>query len=160
MKATIFQIMLLLFEQENEVCEDFLFRESLPLHTTAEALFDVVNDFITANKLQWGKCVGITTVGAQAMSGMHKGLVACIQKVAPHVKWTHCCIHREVLAACRMPSKMKTVLGEAVEIVNFIEAHMSYFGLHSGLSPSVFPTNDLYAFLFNPFVLHATSILS
>jgi hypothetical protein len=35
------------YEHENKVCEDFLFHELLPLHTTAEALFKVVNDFIT-----------------------------------------------------------------------------------------------------------------
>jgi hypothetical protein len=29
------------YEHENKVCEDFLFHESLPLHTTAEALFKV-----------------------------------------------------------------------------------------------------------------------
>jgi hypothetical protein len=34
---------------------------SLPVHTTPEALLKVVNDFITTNNLQWGKCVGIST---------------------------------------------------------------------------------------------------
>jgi hypothetical protein len=34
------------YEAENKVCEDFLLHESLPLHTTAEALFEVVNYFI------------------------------------------------------------------------------------------------------------------
>jgi hypothetical protein len=82
-----------------------LFHDSLPFLTTAEALLKVVNDFITTNKLQWEKCVGIITDGAQAMSGIRKGLVARIQKVAPLIKWTHCCIHREVLAARPMPSK-------------------------------------------------------
>jgi hypothetical protein len=33
-------------------------------------------------------------------------------------------------------------------------------GVPSGLSPSGFPTNILYAFLFSPFVLHAPSISS
>jgi hypothetical protein len=89
-----------------------LFHESLPLDTTAEALFKVVNDFITTNKLQWEKCAGISTDGAQAMTGIHKGLVARIQKVASLVKWTHYCIHREVLVSRRMPSKIKTVLDD------------------------------------------------
>jgi hypothetical protein len=40
-------------EHENKVCEDFLFHESSPLHTTAEALFKVANDFIITNKHQW-----------------------------------------------------------------------------------------------------------
>lgn len=79
-------VALVRYEHENKVCEDFLFCESLPLNTTAEALFKVVNDFITTNTLQWEKCVGISTDGAQAMSGIHNGLVARIQKVAPLVK--------------------------------------------------------------------------
>jgi hypothetical protein len=49
------------YEHENKVCEDFLFHESLLVHTTAEALLKVVNDFITTNNLQWEKCVGIST---------------------------------------------------------------------------------------------------
>jgi hypothetical protein len=40
------------YEQENKVCEVFLFHESLPLHTTAEALFKVVNNFIATNNRQ------------------------------------------------------------------------------------------------------------
>jgi hypothetical protein len=97
-------------------------QESLPLHTTAEALFKVDNDFKTTNKLQWEKCAGISTVGVQAMSGIRKGLVARIQKVTSLVKWAHCCIHLEVQASRRMPSKTKTVLDEAVKIVSLIKA--------------------------------------
>jgi hypothetical protein len=93
----------------------------LPVHRTAEAVFKVVSDFIITNNLLWEKCVGISTIGSQAMLGIHKGLAACIQKVAPLVKWTHCCIHREVLAASRMPSNKKTVLDEAVRIVDFVK---------------------------------------
>jgi hypothetical protein len=76
------------YEHENKFCEDFLFHKSLPVHTstTTEALFKVVNDFITTNNLQWEKCVSISTDDAQAMSGIHKGLVPRIQKVAPLVK--------------------------------------------------------------------------
>jgi type II secretory pathway component PulJ len=61
------------YQHENKVCEEFLFHESLPLHTTAEALFKIVNDFVTTNKLQWGKYVGISRDGAQATSGILKG---------------------------------------------------------------------------------------
>jgi hypothetical protein len=47
------------YEHKNVACEDFLFHESLPVHTTAQALFKVVNDFLTTNNLQcydsWNK---------------------------------------------------------------------------------------------------------
>jgi hypothetical protein len=51
----------------------------------------------------------------------NKCLVASIRKIASLVKWTHCCMHCEVLATLPMPSKMKTVLEEAVKIANFIK---------------------------------------
>jgi hypothetical protein len=62
-----------------------------------------------------------------------KDIFARMQKVPPLVKWTHCCIHCEVLAACRMSSKMKTILDEAVKIVNFIKAHLLNSWLCSAL---------------------------
>jgi hypothetical protein len=40
-----------------------------------------------------------------------------------------------------------------------LSTHLS-LGLRSGLFPSGFPTNILYAFLFTPFVLHALPISS
>jgi hypothetical protein len=80
-----------------------------------------------------GKCVDISKDGAQAMSGIQKDLVARIEKVASLVKWTHCCIHREVLVSRRMPSKMKTFLDEAVKIVNFIKARPLNSRLFSAL---------------------------
>jgi hypothetical protein len=116
MKATITLIWLLLCDMNTKIkfVKTFFFHESLPVHTTAEALFKVVSYFMTTKKLQWAKCAGISTDGAQAISRIHKGLVARIQKVPSLVKWTHCCLYRGVLAARRMPSEMKT---EALKIV-------------------------------------------
>jgi hypothetical protein len=67
------------------------------------------------------------------MLALRKGLVACIRKVAPLVKWTHCCMHHEVLAARRMPSNTKTVLEEAVNTVSFIKARPLNSQLFSSL---------------------------
>ncbi len=35
--------------------------------------------------------------------GRERGLAARVQQVAPLVKWTHCMVHREALAAKKMP---------------------------------------------------------
>ncbi len=49
--------------------------------------------------MAWDRCVGLCTYGAQAMTGCERGLAARVQQVAPLVKWTHCIVHREALAA-------------------------------------------------------------
>ena len=104
-----------------EVHDEFLFCRPLPTNTTGEAIFNVADDFIVQNKLSWSRCVGISTDGATAMTGKLRGLVSRVQSIVPQVKATHCCIHREQLAVKHMPTCLKTVLEEAVKIVNFIK---------------------------------------
>ena len=111
------------YEFDGTICEDFLFCQSLPTHTTGGCIFNSLNNFITANEIGWSKCVGVSTDGAPAMTGKYKGLEAKIQAIVPDVKWTHCCIHRESLAAKKMPGKLKSTLDEAVKVVNFIKAN-------------------------------------
>ncbi len=78
--------------------KDVLFCRPLQSHTT-EAIFNVLDIFICENGLAWDRCVGLCTDGAQAMTGRERGLAARVQQVAPLVKWTHCMVHREALAA-------------------------------------------------------------
>lgn len=103
------------------VHDDFLFCHSLPTNTTGEAIFDSLNTFIGQSGLDWNRCVGICTDGATAMTAKHKGLVTRVRAVAPLATATHCCIHREQLAVKKMPHCLKTVLDEAVKIVNMIK---------------------------------------
>jgi len=77
--------------------------------TTAEAFFNILNNFVLQNKLEWVKCVGISTDGAQAMTGKQNGLFARVQAVGLSAKWTHCSIRREALALHGIPSKMKDI---------------------------------------------------
>ncbi|XP_068240958.1 zinc finger BED domain-containing protein 5-like [Palaemon carinicauda] len=86
-----------------------------------EAIFNVANNFIVQNELSWSQCVGISIDGATAMTGKLRGLVSRVQSIVPQVKATHCCIHRKQLAVKHMPTCLKTVLEEAVKIVNFIK---------------------------------------
>ena len=98
------------YEFDGTICEDFLFCQSLPTHTTAVCIFNSLNNFITANEIGWSKCVGVSTSvsdGAPAMTGKYKGLKAKIQAIVPDVKWTHCCIHRESLAAKKNARKIE-----------------------------------------------------
>ncbi|KAG6930544.1 zinc finger BED-type containing 5 [Chelydra serpentina] len=108
------------YELNNEVHDDILFCQPIPIHTTGEAIFKV-DDFIKNNYLDWSRCVGIITDDARAMIGSKKGVVARIQAVAPEAKSTHCCIHREALTTQNMQADLKQVLDEAVKIINFVK---------------------------------------
>ncbi|XP_056126207.1 zinc finger BED domain-containing protein 5-like [Rhinichthys klamathensis goyatoka] len=110
------------FIKEHSVQEDFLFCVSLPARTTADELFKALNNFYQANCLDWGRCCGICTDGARAMTGRHSGLVKQVQAVAPAAVWKHCIIHRQALATKRMPQELRAVLDEAVKIVNLIKS--------------------------------------
>ncbi|XP_062297923.1 zinc finger BED domain-containing protein 5-like [Scomber scombrus] len=70
----------------------------------------------------WSKCVGLSTDGARAMLGQHSGVVSRVKAVAPLASSVHCSIHREALAAKKMPLELKTVLDQAVKAVNFIKS--------------------------------------
>ncbi len=85
--------------RDKAIEEDVLFCRPLQSHTTGEAIFNVLDIFIRENGLAWDRCVGLCTDGAQAMTGRECGLAARVQQVAPLVKWTHCMVNREALAA-------------------------------------------------------------
>ncbi len=78
--------------------------------------------FIRENGLAWDRCVALCTDGAQAMTGHERGLAARVQQVAPLVKWTHCMVHREALAAKKMPVLFDSVLNQSVKMINLIKS--------------------------------------
>nr|XP_033506785.1 zinc finger BED domain-containing protein 5-like [Epinephelus lanceolatus] len=110
------------FIKELSVQEEFLFCHPLPARTTAAEIFKALNDFIQEHHIDWSRCCGICTDGARAMTGRHSGLVKQVQAVAPAAVWSHCIIHRQALATKRMPKELRTVLDEAVKIVNLIKS--------------------------------------
>lgn len=108
---------------ESEVEENLLLCYSLRETTTGVDIFNAIDGYFIKNNITWKTCCGLSTDGAKSMSGCFIGLQARVKEVAPHVYWTHCCIHRQSLACKDLPSELKTVLDEAVKIVNFIKSH-------------------------------------
>lgn len=107
------------YEHLSEVHEELLFCKSLPTTATGRDIFEVFNDYVSKKRLDWKRCVDISTDGAASMTGRVNGLVARIKQVAPLATSTHCCIHREQLASKKLPKTLKTVIDEEVQIVNF-----------------------------------------
>jgi hypothetical protein len=56
------------------------------------------------------------------MTGRHSGVVTRVQAVFPNATWVHCSIHREALAANRMPDSLKDVLDSTVNMVTFVNS--------------------------------------
>ncbi|GBP63169.1 SCAN domain-containing protein 3 [Eumeta japonica] len=98
--------------------EEFSFYKSLPSRTTAEEIFKLINDHMNKSDIEWNKCVGLSSDGARAMSGIRTGLYPRVKAVAPECVWTHCSIHREALAAKKMPLPLTETLQEWVKFKN------------------------------------------
>ncbi|XP_028659076.1 protein FAM200B-like [Erpetoichthys calabaricus] len=106
---------------DNDVVEDFLSCKPVPLRTTGEDIFAMLNDFFIANKLEWSSCIGICTDGAAAMTGHKSGVVARVRTVSPNIISTHCMIHREALASKDLNESFGEVLNTGIKLVNWIK---------------------------------------
>ncbi|GFU53610.1 zinc finger MYM-type protein 6 [Trichonephila clavipes] len=77
-------------------------------------IFQVINEYFEAKSLSWVNCVAVCTDGAAAITGSNKGLRGLIQKVAPHMVFNHCMIHRQALVAKDMDEEFHNILQDAV----------------------------------------------
>ena len=89
---------------------------------TGEDIFSAVDTRLRNYELSWECCISICTDGAGAMVGKHKGFLARVSQIAPHINFTHCIIHRENLASKTLDQQLKCVLDSAVKIVNYIKS--------------------------------------
>ena len=110
------------FISQERFVEEILFCKALERRTTGKDIFQVLDDYIESNGLNWARCVGVCSDGAAAMTGKISGVTALIKQKAPHVVATHCMLHREALVAKRMDNELNQVLQEVVQVVNFIKA--------------------------------------
>lgn len=102
--------------------EDLLLCKTLDTYTTGEEIFNSLDQFLTHHQISWQKCSDVCTDGAKAMTGKTAGVVARIKAVAEMCSSSHCMLHRQALAVKKMPTSLKTVLDNAIQIVNFIKA--------------------------------------
>lgn len=106
-----------------DITETFLCCKSLEGKTTGEKIFEVINEYFETKSLTWANCVAVCTDGAAALTGSNKGLRGLIQKVAPHMVFNHCMIHRQALVAKDMDEELHNVLQDAVSSINYIKCN-------------------------------------
>jgi len=68
---------------DKTIREEFLFCKPLTTRTTAEEIFNLIDNFINQKGIEWKKCVGLSSDGARAMSGARTGLAPRIKAVGP-----------------------------------------------------------------------------
>ncbi|GBO15784.1 Zinc finger BED domain-containing protein 5 [Araneus ventricosus] len=106
----------------NKKIEDLLLCESVNIDTTGENIFNCIDNFMTTHEINWGKCIEVCSDGAKAMTGKVRGVVARIKNVAKNCNSTHCILHRYALVTKKISATFKSVLDEAVKIINFIKS--------------------------------------
>lgn len=105
----------------NELHEELLFCEPLKERCTGEDIFSTVNHFFVTNNILWENCLSVTSDGAAALTGTKKGFKGKVTEIAPHVKFVHCIIHRQAIAAKKLEPEIHRVLQDVISVVNFIK---------------------------------------
>ncbi|KYO43319.1 SCAN domain-containing protein 3-like [Alligator mississippiensis] len=109
-------------EDEQGIQEQIYGCKELDTKRTGEDIFKILNEHIVKNGLSWEWCVSVCTDGSAATVGRRSGLVARLRAINPSIKWNHCIIYRQALAAKRLNEDLNSVLGTAVKPVNFLKA--------------------------------------
>uniref|UniRef100_K7F2Y8 DUF4371 domain-containing protein n=1 Tax=Pelodiscus sinensis TaxID=13735 RepID=K7F2Y8_PELSI len=109
------------FGFNNEIHEDLIFCVPLKDRCTREDIFSTVNDFFKKNNLLWKNCVSVTIDGTAAFTEVKKGFWDKVTEIALHVKFIHCIIPRQAIAAKKLEPEVHKVLQDVIDVVNFIK---------------------------------------
>ncbi|XP_068250344.1 SCAN domain-containing protein 3-like [Palaemon carinicauda] len=109
------------YQGKSDIEENFLFCKRLETTATGEDLFKLVDSFIKEEGLRWDQCSSVCSDGASAMPGARQGFTARVKQVNPTVIVTHCLLHRENLASGKMSLELNAMMGDVIQIVNFIK---------------------------------------
>ena len=110
------------YRDADDIAEHILFCKSMQGRTTEKDIFNVVDAFFTDKSLNWTCCSSICTDAAASMTSTKKGFVTLAKEKNPNMKWTHCIIHREVLASKRKSPQLHDVLNCSIKVINFIKS--------------------------------------
>ena len=107
---------------DRDIQEDLFLCKTLPTSTTGEEIFNILDTFMSENKIPWKKCLDVCTDGAESLTGLIKGVVSRIKKENPESSNSLCALHRHQLATKGMPPELSNVLDDVIKIVNFVKS--------------------------------------
>ena len=102
--------------------ENFLICHPLKTTTKASVVLKLVDDFFTAENLDWNKLGSVCSDGAPAMLEVRSGFLTLVKQKNPKIIGTHCIIHQEALASRTMSQPLKQALDCATKVVNYVKA--------------------------------------
>ena len=92
-------IALVKYVQYGVIMEDFLFCEDLKRTTKGKDIFQCAKNFFVKHELDIQIIGYVCTDGAPAMLGNNSGFFALLKQEIPHLRGTHCFLHRHALAS-------------------------------------------------------------
>lgn len=124
------QLLIFLRGVDDNFCctEELLDMMSLKGTTTGKDIFEAVSVAVEKMGLKWDKLCGVTTHGAPAMTGEHKGMAsmvcAKVKESGGEAVRMHCIIHQEAL--CAKTVQLGDVMNTVVKTVTIIRARGLY----------------------------------
>ncbi|XP_014778813.1 SCAN domain-containing protein 3-like [Octopus bimaculoides] len=103
--------------------DESLFCKSLNTRTTANDIFQKVDQLFNMHGINWEHAVGVCTDSAPAMHGCHSGSQTMVKEKPPDAIRTDCTHHHQALMVKTMPDQLKNVLNHVVKVVNFIKTN-------------------------------------
>ncbi|XP_029654905.1 protein ZBED8-like, partial [Octopus sinensis] len=110
------------FVDDENIIDEFLFCLEMDGHTRGEDIFNIFDNFMKTNKIQWDKVGSICTDGAPVMIGHQSGLVTRIKDLVPDIVTRHCALHKYALCSKTMCSSLRETLNTIVKVINYIRS--------------------------------------
>ena len=110
------------FAQTNIMKTELLLNHEVSTTTKGKDIFDILNNFLKKNGLDWKNLVGCTTDGAPSMLGCKFRFQSYVKAVSPNITSVHCFIHRFALCTKVLPAQLLACLKQVVNIINFVKA--------------------------------------
>ncbi|CAG9794244.1 unnamed protein product [Diatraea saccharalis] len=111
------------FIKDEKICQELLFATNLETDTKGETIFNTLEKFCAEKEIPLNNILSIATDGAPAMTGRHKGLIACLKNKDPDVLAVHCVIHRQHLVAKTLNERLHISLQYIIRSVNKIRSN-------------------------------------